>query len=106
MLQRLLISVEMEIDFSHAASSDRITDTIDYHQVSQSVIKLGEGRSWKLIEKLAGDVADTVLAEFHPQSVTVEVKKFIIPQARHVSVILTKSSGQAQEVRRTASGIP
>ena len=49
-------------------------------------MKFGEGREWKLIEKLAADIADMILAEFKPQSVTVEVKKFPIPQARHVSV--------------------
>jgi hypothetical protein len=31
-----------------------------------------------------------ILAEFKPQSVTVEVKKFPIQQARHVSVVVTK----------------
>jgi len=30
------------------------------------------------------------LADFHPESVTVEVKKFSIPEARYVSVSLTK----------------
>jgi dihydroneopterin aldolase len=88
--QRLLLTVEMDFDFSQAAKSDRITDTIDYFAVSQRLLKFGEGRSWKLIEKLAADIADLILAEFKPQSVTVEVKKFPIPQARYVSVKLTR----------------
>ena len=88
--QRLLLTVEMESDFSAAAKSDSIADTIDYFAVSQRLLKYGEGREWKLIEKLAADIADMVLAEFKPQSVTVEVKKFIIPQARHVAVSLTR----------------
>ena len=32
------------------------------------------------------DMAAAILAEFQPQSISVEVKKFIIPEARHVSV--------------------
>ena len=88
--QRLLLTVKMESDFSAAAKSDGIADTIDYFAVTQWLLKFGDGRSWKLIEKLAADIADTVLVEFKPQSVSVEVKKFIIPQARHVSVALTK----------------
>ena len=84
--QRLLLTVEMDFDFSAAARSDDIRDTIDYFAVSQRLLKFGEGHSWKLIEKLAADIADAVLSEFKPQSVTVEVKKFPIPQARHVSV--------------------
>jgi dihydroneopterin aldolase len=89
--QRLLLTVEMESNFSAAAKSDGIADTIDYFAVTQRLLKFGEGRSWRLIEKLAADIAGAILSEFKPQSVTVEVKKFVIPQARHVSVSLTKA---------------
>jgi dihydroneopterin aldolase len=53
-------------------------------------LKFGEGRNWKLIEKLAANIADSIIAEYSPQAVTVEVKKFPIPQARYVSVTWTK----------------
>lgn len=94
--QRLLLTVEMECECSKAAKSDAIADTIDYFAVSQRLLKFGEGREWRLIEKLAADIADMILAEFKPQSVTVQVKKFPIPQARQVSVKLT---GRLQEPR-------
>jgi dihydroneopterin aldolase len=89
--QRLLLTVALESDFSAAATSDSIVDTIDYYAVTQKLLKFGEGREWKLIEKLAADIADLILAEFKPPAVTVEVKKFIIPQARHVAVSLTRT---------------
>jgi 7,8-dihydroneopterin aldolase/epimerase/oxygenase len=88
--QRLLLTVDMESDFSAAVQRDDIADTIDYFAVTQRLLKFGESKSWKLIEKLAADIVDTVLAEFKPRSVSVEVKKFIIPQAGYVSVVLTK----------------
>lgn len=89
--QRLLLTVEMESDFSAAAQTDSIADTVDYFAVSQRLLGFGEGRSWRLIEKLAADICEMILAEFKPQSVTVEVKKFPIQQARHVSVTLTRT---------------
>src|ERR1017187_3939407 len=89
--QRLMLTVEMEYDFSKAAKTDSIADTIDYFAVSQLLLKFGEGKSWKLIEKLATDIADAILSEFKPQSVTVKVKKFPIPQALHISVRLTRN---------------
>ena len=89
--QRLLLTIEMESDFSKAFKSDSIADTIDYLAVTQRLLKFGDGKSWKLIERLAADIADMILSEFEPQSVTVGVKKFVIPQARHVSVSLTKA---------------
>jgi FolB domain-containing protein len=104
--QRLLLTVELEFDFSPAAMSDRVTKTIDYFTVAQHLLKFGEGRSWKLIEKLVTDVADEVLSEFHPESVTVTVKKFALPQAQHVSASLTRSRSGSGMVKKAAWGIP
>jgi dihydroneopterin aldolase len=47
----------------------------------QWLLKFGAGREWRLIEKLAVDIADMVLGEFKPQGVLVEVKKSTIPEA-------------------------
>src|SRR6266850_3488649 len=88
--QRLLVTVDMQFDFSSAAVSDRIEKTINYQSVAQDLLKFGQGRSWKLIEKLASNIADMVLTEYKPQAVMVEIKKFPIPQARHVAVSLTR----------------
>jgi len=88
--QRLLISIDMDFDFSVAASTDRLAKTIDYYVVSQQVIAFGGNRSWKLIEKVAANIADFILSEHHPEDVTVEVKKFVIPAARYVSVVWTR----------------
>jgi dihydroneopterin aldolase len=88
--QRLLLTIEMTADFTAAAKSDGIADTIDYYTVTQRLLKFGEGRSWRLIEKLVSDIADMILADFKPQGVSVEVKKFIIPEARYVGVRVEK----------------
>lgn len=88
--QRLLLTVEMEFDFSAAARSDSIQDTINYFSVSQELLRFGENRSWKLIETLSSEIADRILVQYQPLSVKVEVKKFVIPQARFVAVSLTR----------------
>jgi dihydroneopterin aldolase len=96
--QRLLLTIEMDCDVTAAARSDGIADTVDYFAVSQRLLNYGEGRSWKLIEKLAADLAELVLAEFPAEQVTVEVKKFPIPQARLVSVRLNRGRKTKDEV--------
>lgn len=88
--QRLLLTVEMQRDFTRAAASDDLRETIDYYAVSRRLLNFGDGRSWKLIEKLAADIAAMVLTDFGAAAVSVEVKKFIIPEARHVSVRLER----------------
>jgi 7,8-dihydroneopterin aldolase/epimerase/oxygenase len=92
--QRLLLTVEMSLDFSSASVSDRIEKTINYQRVADDLLKFGEGRTWKLLEKLVANIADMILNEYRPQAVAVEAKKFIIPQAKHVSVSLTKSKAR------------
>ena len=84
--QRLLVTVKMARDFSAAARADDLAQTIDYYAVSQRLLSFGEGRSWKLIETLAVDIAELALREFTPAAVMVEVKKFVVAEARYVSV--------------------
>jgi FolB domain-containing protein len=88
--QRLLISVDMTLDFSVAAVSDRIEKTINYQDVANELLKYGDGRNWKLIEKLATNLADFILARYKPHGVSVEIKKFPFPNARHVAVTVAK----------------
>lgn len=92
--QRLLITVDMSHDYNSAAVSDRLEKTINYYDVAQELLKFGERRSWKLIEKVSANIADFILAKFKPEAVTVQVKKFPFPQARWVSVSITRSRPQ------------
>jgi 7,8-dihydroneopterin aldolase/epimerase/oxygenase len=89
--QRLLLTVDMSFDFSSASVSDRIERTINYQTVADGLLKFGEGRSWKLVEKLVANVADWVMTQFKPEALMVEVKKFSIPQASFVSVSVERS---------------
>ncbi|MCP5518961.1 MAG: dihydroneopterin aldolase [Verrucomicrobiales bacterium] len=88
--QRLLLSVRMALDMSAAAATDDLSATINYFDVCQRLQRMGEGRSWKLIETLAVEIAELVRREFEPEEVWVEVKKFIIPEARHIAVQVTR----------------
>src|SRR5262245_25493761 len=89
--QRLLLTLEIFHDFSSASKTDDLTLTIDYDAVCQRLIKFGDGTSWKLIESLAANIAETLIREFGMRTISVEVKKFVIPQAQYVSVSLTRS---------------
>src|SRR5215475_10844908 len=89
--QRLLLTVEMKVDFSSAAISDRSEKSINYQTVTEDLIRFGAGRNWKLLERLVTNIADMILANYKPESVLVEAKKFVLPQARYVSVSLSRA---------------
>jgi len=84
--QRLLLTVELDYDFTRAARSDRLADTIDYHALARRLLAYGKGRRWKLLESLVWGLAGFLLAEYQPQAVRVEAKKFPFPEARYVAV--------------------
>lgn len=88
--QKLLITITIEVDVSKAAKTDDIGHTIDYYAVSRELLNFGEGKSWKLIEKLAAEIAEKIVNEFGAASASVEVKKFVLPVAEYVSVNVTR----------------
>jgi dihydroneopterin aldolase len=98
--QRLLLTVQMKFDFTSAAISGRIERSVDYAEVLKLLQKLGEGRNWKLIESVARDIAERILAEFPVENVTIEIKKFPFPEAQHVSVLLTRERTSPKFVKR------
>jgi FolB domain-containing protein len=70
---------------------DDLSRTIDYAQVSERVCSLAGARPRRLIETLAEEVAGLILAEFEARFVEVELRKFILPQTRHVAVRCSRS---------------
>lgn len=88
--QRLLLTVDLDLDFTAAVSSDRVERSINYFTVAQKLLKYGETHSWRLLERLASNLADFIMIDFKPERLTLEVKKFPIPQARYVSVMVTR----------------
>jgi len=69
------VDVELEADLSAPAASDELADTIDYSEVFALVGRIVEGESYRLIEALAGAIADAVLATTTVDAVTVRVRK-------------------------------
>jgi dihydroneopterin aldolase len=85
--QRLLISLEISVEsFSHAAGTDHLARTVDYYEVTQRAKAITSERERKLLETLAEEMALDLLKTFPIKKITLEIKKFILPDARYVSV--------------------
>jgi len=98
--QRLLVSVELDHNFTQAAAADDLNHTVNYDAVCQRIRALGDGRNWKLIETLAVEIAETVRKEFKPARVRVLIKKFIIPGTQFVAVRVERGPLRPPETAR------
>lgn len=70
------IDLELEIDLSAAARSDKVVDTVSYDKVVECASKAFSAQRFRLIEAAAGRVADAVLAAFpRVNAITVTIHK-------------------------------
>ena len=90
--QKLLISLYLEKDFRPAADRDEVALTVDYDALTRQLIAWGEHREWKLIETLASDIAQWVLASYAVEKIRVEIKKFILPHTQYVGVCIERKA--------------
>ena len=70
--QSFSIDLDLEIDLSAAARSDKVVDTVSYDKVVECASKAFGAQRFRLIEAAAGSVADAVLATF-PRVTSVKV---------------------------------
>jgi len=74
--QSFAIDLELEIDLSDAARSDKVVDTVSYDKVVECASNVFSAQRFRLIETAAGKVADGVLAKFpRVRSVKVTIHK-------------------------------
>ena len=91
--QRLLISLEMSVDsFPQAAGTDDLERTVNYADVVQRIKSLTTRLPRKLLETLAEEMAYDLLTAFPIQKLTLEIKKFMLPDASYVSVKIERSN--------------
>ena len=90
--QELAICLTMVPERAMAGLGDAIERTVDYFAVSQRVGEIAATGERRLIETLAEEIAEALLREFPLDSISVEVRKFILENADYVSVNLQRST--------------
>ncbi|MGC1884095.1 MAG: dihydroneopterin aldolase [Pseudolabrys sp.] len=93
--QTFMLDLDLEIDLSAAARSDKVIDTVSYDKVVECTAEAFCSERHRLIEAAAGCVADAVLAAFpRVRSVRVTIHKPHAPIAatfEDVGVMLVRS---------------
>jgi len=69
------VDLTLWVDLSKAAESDRLEDTYDYRSDVAAVLSLIRTERFRLIERLAGAIADIMLSSGRVEQVTVRLTK-------------------------------
>ena len=72
--QRFIIDLELSVDLSESAHTDRLSDTVSYASVVATATAAFKNTNYKLLERAAGAVSDAIFAAFprvHAAKVTV-----------------------------------
>jgi dihydroneopterin aldolase len=90
--QRLTANITLWPECDLGQLEDRIERTIDYSAVCDETKKFAGNRANHLIETLANGIAAHLLESFPIRAATVEVRKFVLPEAEYASVTVTRAS--------------
>lgn len=100
--QDFVVDITVWIDLATAAATDDLADTFDYGVLAQQAADVVAGPPRKLIETVAGDIAERVMADARVHAVEVAVHKPSAPiplQFSDVAVVARRS-------RRGVRGAP
>jgi dihydroneopterin aldolase len=73
--QEFKVDIKIDADLRDAGRTDKLADTIDYTQLRAAAREVIEGESKKLLESLAGAIAERILAMPRVEAVSVRVAK-------------------------------
>ena len=77
--RRFRVSMTLWTPLRAPARSDRLSDTIDYWRVCEIATRVGTESTFKLLEKLAAKIAESVQDTYPASQITVELEKLAPP---------------------------
>jgi 7,8-dihydroneopterin aldolase/epimerase/oxygenase len=84
--QRLLVFLRFQIATPFSSLEDQLQKTVDYAGVATEVERIVESSQAHLMEKLVIDIGKALLERFPMRRLEIELRKFILPNTRYVSV--------------------
>ena len=89
--QRLTVSITLWPKQDTRDSGDQIGRTVNYSAVAEAARNFVRDQSVNLIETLADGLAMHLLGKFAIQEIRVELRKFVLQDAKYVSVTVTRT---------------
>ena len=76
---KFAMDVELYLDLTAAGETDDLTKTVDYKAVYDLARRIEVSRNYLLLEALAHDTAQAILAEFPVDEVVIRARKQSVP---------------------------
>ena len=93
--QRLTVSISFWPYYDQRDMDDKIENTVNYSIVAEETKNFARDLSTNLIETLGDRLATHLLKTFRIQKIIVELRKFPLEDAKHVSVTVTRTASVA-----------
>jgi dihydroneopterin aldolase len=90
--QRLTVTITVWLNEPFEKLEDDITRTVNYSVIAVAAREFADEHPCKLVETLAAQMAAHLLRTFAVARVRIELHKFVLPDAEHVAVVLTRAA--------------
>ncbi len=90
--QRLTVSITLWPRHNERDLGDNIDKTVNYSAVAEAAKSFARDQSVNLIETLADRLARHLLGNFAIEKITIGLRKFILEDAKYVSVTMTRTA--------------
>lgn len=90
--QKLVFDIEMAWDNRKAAKSDDVADCLSYADIAETVVSHVEGARFALVERVAEEVAELLLARFNSPGAYQTQQASAVARAANVGVIIERGN--------------
>lgn len=90
---RVIVDVDMWLDLSEAVAEDDIHKTVNYEEACGLIEQVAGQEEFLLLESLASEIGDRLLAKYDIREVAVRVRKASLP-------IVTRVTSVTVEIRK------
>jgi 7,8-dihydroneopterin aldolase/epimerase/oxygenase len=77
--RRFQVDVDLSFPMVRAMESDRLADTVNYRDVCEVVVQIGEARPYRLLEALAAEMLREMRKRWPQASIAIELRKLHPP---------------------------
>lgn len=77
--RRFQVDVDLRIDMARAIEGDRLADTVNYRDVCEVVVLIGEARPYRLLEALAAEMLREMKQRWPSAEIEIELRKLHPP---------------------------